>query len=516
MPYAIVINIFIYWFSASIYMFGVWLDFNFGGATFDQILYHLQFGVGRLVKTDIFMLKSFIKSCLLFPIIPAILVGTSMLYLCNKYSPRRRSLVIMANVLPVLVLVGVTSVTLQKLSFWQYFDYRGSEAFYAQQYVAPSAITPPPSPRNLILIYVESLENTYSDIGMFGKDLLADINHATRTAQSFNEYRRADGSDWTIAGIVATQCGIPLRTFGFRGNRFGEALKAFLPNAMCLGDILKQAGYKNIFMGGATLKFAGKGTFFRSHGYDELYGQEEWAARGDTAFKYYWGLDDAALLRHARDRIEELEASNTLYNLTLLTLNTHHPTGSIHDDCALTGTPQFPVVLECTSQLLAQFLDGLKNDGYLRNTDVIMLGDHLAMANTLYPQMIRAPKRTIYNKFITAAPLEKNRDFLYPFDMYPSILYAMGFRFPESRAGLGLSGFGPVNQSLAINNVKNLGGKLMGDSERYRRFWETPHARSIALTPPSPISPGYAAGRHPSPSAPPYGTQATGSGSYIK
>ena len=44
-----------------------------------------------------------------------------------------------------------------------------------------------------------------------------------------------------------------------------EGLKTFLPNAKCLGDVLKENDYKNIFINGVSLNFVGTGLFFKNH-----------------------------------------------------------------------------------------------------------------------------------------------------------------------------------------------------------------------------------------------------------
>ncbi|MDO2316549.1 phosphoglycerol transferase I, partial [Escherichia coli] len=79
--------------------------------------------------------------------------------------------------------------------------------------------------------------------------------------------------DYTIAGMVASQCGIPLFA-PFEGNA-SASVSSFFPQNICLGDILKNSGYENYFVQGANLRFAGKDVFLKPHGFDHLYGAEE-------------------------------------------------------------------------------------------------------------------------------------------------------------------------------------------------------------------------------------------------
>ncbi len=67
----------------------------------------------------------------------------------------------------------------------------------------------------------------------------------------------------------------------FSGNNVGEKVKRYLPRASCLGDILARQGYRNVFLNGSSLVFAGVGKFFNDHRYARVMGREEWIAAGE-------------------------------------------------------------------------------------------------------------------------------------------------------------------------------------------------------------------------------------------
>lgn len=74
--------------------------------------------------------------------------------------------------------------------------------------------------------------------------------------------------------IAATQCGVPLeRMTVFDPNTQGQGINSFLKNAVCLPDLLTEQGYRNVFMGGASITFAGKDKFLSQHHYHEAYGR---------------------------------------------------------------------------------------------------------------------------------------------------------------------------------------------------------------------------------------------------
>ena len=82
---------------------------------------------------------------------------------------------------------------------------------------------------------------------MFGENLIELISPKNLNGKSFKSFYETRYTNWTIAAIVATQCGIPLKPMSiFNTKKKGKhqkhvfGLKHFLPNIKCLGDILKE------------------------------------------------------------------------------------------------------------------------------------------------------------------------------------------------------------------------------------------------------------------------------------
>src|SRR5207248_2066007 len=114
---------------------------------------------------------------------------------------------------------------------------KGKSDYFKEHYVDPKSVTfDVIKPKNLILIYVESLENTYSDKQLFGYDLLHSLHELKGI--SFKNYIQMPGTGWTIAAMVSTQCGVPLKTMTFFHHRESEFFEKYLGNAECLSDIL--------------------------------------------------------------------------------------------------------------------------------------------------------------------------------------------------------------------------------------------------------------------------------------
>ena len=75
------------------------------------------------------------------------------------------------------------------------------------------------------------------------------------------------GTEWTVAGIVASQCGIPILPIGLLKENDHLKLGKFLHKKTCVSDIFHKNNYENIFLLGHQSKFGGLDIFLESHNY---------------------------------------------------------------------------------------------------------------------------------------------------------------------------------------------------------------------------------------------------------
>jgi phosphoglycerol transferase len=283
-----------YWLAFSLLAVGHWVARKYGEPTFEQLLYHLQFGADGLAQTDPTLIRSFVRNCIAAPMLLAAIAYVFEKLTVTAHDMGWRFTIRAALTalkrglrtalrlwmatwyrlfkwrLPVLLVLVGAAYFMTKISLWSHLGQLMGQDIMSRYYVAPEAITAPTGPkRNLVLVYAESLEDAYGKPAVFGEDLLKSLR--SKRSVSFGRLQPTPGTGWTIAGIVASQCGIPLRPVIHDPNDMG-ASGEFLPSITCLGDILKAHGYVNVFMGGASLSFAGKGLFLRSHGYEETWG----------------------------------------------------------------------------------------------------------------------------------------------------------------------------------------------------------------------------------------------------
>jgi phosphoglycerol transferase len=446
-----------------------WINRYFGRPDIDQISYHLQFGAQGLQASDPAMLRRFVRWCVLVPLMlfAAVLALERWLIPC-----RIRLIRYVRAMLPAVALLVAVLVWAVQLSVAGYLASSLGPDYFGKHYVPPSTVAIHAlHPKNLILIYVESLEAGYSNRQVFGDNLIAPLTDLGAT--SFDSYQQMPGTGWTIAAMVATQCALPLkRVTVFDENTQGELVESFLPNATCLSDILAERGYRNVFMGGGSPTFAGKGKFLRAHRYHEVYGKEDWQRQGvPQRAMNGWGLFDEDLFGRARLKLGQLHAAGQPFNLTLLTVNSHEPSGFLSNSCAQRGHAGFEGVIRCTALDVAAFVRFVSDSGYLRDTNIVILGDHLARRNPLSRQLERLPARSLFNAFVGDAVPPTNRAQLVHFDLLPTILEFNGFTVEGGRLGLGYSGFNHHAVRLDAHRLDEMRASVLNRSERYRALW---------------------------------------------
>ncbi len=453
-----------------------WIHRYFGTPDLNQIAYHLSFGVDLARTADPVFLRHFMHWCVLAPLIFATLLCSyerrilrTVLKVRHGLRPWCRKL---HGYFPLLLIVGAMVFWVVDVSALKYATANYGPDYFGANYVNPgSQQLVAHSPKNLILIYIESLEAGYADRAAFGHDLLAPLTSLQGT--SFADYAQAPGTGWTIAALVATQCGVPLeRVTIFDGNTQGQMVHSFLGTAVCLPDLLAERGYRNVFMGGAALSFAGKDKFLQQHHYHEVYGKEEWLRQGmGAADMNGWGLYDDQLFKQAKAKLRTLAQTQQHFNLTLLTVDTHEPEGYLSRSCARGGFDAFGGVVSCTALEVADFVKFARDNGYLETTNIVILGDHLARNNPLSAQLTQRAHRTIFNTFVSAAMPAPNRAQVLHFDMFPTILELTGFATGDGRLGLGYSAINAHAPAPPPARLRDMEKDLLNRSNSYLALW---------------------------------------------
>ena len=317
-----------------------------------------------------------------------------------------------------------------------------TSTLYEEHYISADKIDFkfPEKKRNLILIYLESYENNFSLAKHYQENLIPYLSDIQQDGEFSNNHHSLTGSDYSIASIVATQCGIPLR---FIKERDIWSSKYFLPQAVCFAEILKNAGYQNTIIKAADITFTRADTFAFTHGYHEALGvdqiletipKEERKSHIGT----FGGVQDKTLLNFAKQKLSEFDKDKP-FMLTLFSLDTHTPGYFYNNECSRKFNDIRDVFM-CSDKTFGEFIDWLKKSPYWENTTVVIIGDHLLPSRI---KTIGYPKRGIYNAFLNLPDGLKidRQKFFSTYDIAPSLLESLGIKLSPRVFGLGRSIF---------------------------------------------------------------------------
>ncbi|GEN28462.1 hypothetical protein HVA01_21080 [Halovibrio variabilis] len=361
-------------------------------------------------------------------------------------------------------------------------------AWLDRRYVSPPTNEPHDAP-NLLVLYLESIERTYAN-EQFG-DVYADLNALGERGAVFEGVRQMDNTGWTMAGMIASQCGVPLMPAGLLHDTQFEPLSKVVPGVDCLGDILAAQGYRLSYLGGASTQFAGKGLFYRGHGFDTVKGREELVPLlEDPEYVNSWGLYDDTLYDITVDEIRRLDqADNGPWGVVNLNLTGHAPNGYPSQSCAEhQGEFDGQNILysvECSAWLARDLVERLEKEGLLDNTLVVLLSDHLTMRVSVWDQLTAMERDNTLIMLGEGIEPQRIRRDATMLDVFPTLLDALGFRLEEQRAGLGTSLFSDKRTLVEKHGIEVLNERLREETALQHRLWEgiSPRRRSAQDSP---------------------------------
>lgn len=336
---------------------------------------------------------------------------------------------------------------------WGYLlDRAGKSLIYEQYYVDPReiSITSETGGKNLIYIYVESLETTYASTAAGGRQEINYIPGLTKLAQENISFSDSEGlggfhcssnTGITMAALWASTTGVP---YVPEVTAVGEGEKIG-PGIISLGDILSHMGYRQEFLCGSDGDFAGRKSYFEQHGNYKVFDLYSAREQGYIADDYYvwWGFEDKILYEIAKDEIRQLADGEEPFNFTMLTVDTHHVDGYLCELCEDVYDSRTANVVACADRQLTEFVEWCKEQDFYEDTVIIISGDHPRMDTSLVAG-VSYFDRTVYNCFINAACGQEIRQTGRTFttmDMFPTILAAMGYEIEGERLGLGTNLF---------------------------------------------------------------------------
>lgn len=435
-----------------------WTLASWDELSLEEVIYQLSM---PLEGTSLAMWVSFIY-CSVFPTIAAVIIICILIYFFRKKIKPTTTLNILA-VSSLIVLIIDFAIVWKSLDISSYFT-NNSRDFIAEEYINPNnvKISFPKEKRNLIYIYLESIETTYTDKengGAYEFNLIPELVDIANQNEDFsgdspliNGGLVLPGSGWTCGAMFASSSGLPLKIP--IGENEMRAMVSFFPRVRTLGDILKDEGYFNELMIGSEAIFGGRNLYYSTHGdyklFDYTYAIENKLIPED--YYVWWGYEDEKLYSFARDELTRLSKESKPFNLTLLTVDTHFPDGYICDLCENVYDNQYANTIACSSRQISEFINWIQQQEWYKDTTIVIQGDHTTMNSTFLSDIDPDYQRKAYVSYINSVATisDTSRREYSTMDLFPTTLAAIGCHIEGDRLGLGTNLYSDVKTLTEI------------------------------------------------------------------
>ena len=443
----------------------LWGKTEFGDMSIDQLIINLVSPVSGANDTDfvsalegpvLLTILATSVTVLLFVVLRRILAQKQVL-------PKSRALLFLrrhfAGIASAVILLGGLSYGIYAYHLTDVIHaYLSKSTIIDDNYVDPRDVNIqfPEKKRNLIHIYLESMENSYmsKDLGGFmDENLIPELTQLATEGYSFSHLdqgfggpQSAVGTTWSVASMVNMTTGLPMKT-PTEPNAYGSA-DNFLPGAYTLGDLLAQQGYEQTLMFGADADFGGLTYYYRSHGDFKIMDYKYAKQNGliPKNYQVWWGFEDDKLFSFAKEEITRLSQTGKPFHFVMETADTHRPDGYLSPHAPTPHENQYANVLSYNSAQVYEFVRWIQQQPFYDNTTVVIIGDHLSMETNFFEfyDFDEDYHRSQYNVILNPAPSvpQKRDEMMFNriyanFDMFPTILSSMGVTIEGSRLGIG-------------------------------------------------------------------------------
>ncbi len=424
-----------------------WAMSTWSELSMEEIVYHMQ----TTVEGADDMIGNYIRSCVIITVV-VLAVLIAVFILVRKWKIPFRVLQAVVAIAAVITLIHTYRQFDDSVGVSQYVEAQSTySSFIDDNYVDPGEanLTFPEQKRNLIYIFLESMENTYADEsvnGAFSENVIPELTQLSLENENFagsegglNGGIPLKGATWTIGAMFAQTSGLPLN-IPIDKNAMSTQ-DEFFPGAVTLGNILADEGYKQMLMIGSDAAFGGRDLYFEGHGDYEIRDYYWAIEQGKIAEDYYvwWGYEDKRLIENAKEALTELGSGSEPFNFTMLTVDTHFEDGYVCEDCPDIYDTQYSNVMACSSTKINELINWIKEQEWYENTTIVISGDHLTMDADYCDDVAEDYQRTVLTTYINA-PVERETDdrrTICTFDNFPTTLAALGVEIEGNRLGLG-------------------------------------------------------------------------------
>lgn len=432
----------------------IWMFETWNYLTMDELVYQLN---APITGTNEEMIKDYINSCVPGTVLVFLFVIT-LVFALYKKKRVYHTVLVSVMILSVGMMGYFLNMTWNRLDVGNYSKNKSTySSFIDDNYVNPKEVEIqfPEEKRNLIYIFLESMEVTYTDLENGGAFEESCIPELTQLAQDNEDFSGAESTlnggysmpqtTWTMGGMFAQTSGLPL-SIPIDGNAM-DSQDSFFPEITTIGDILQQEGYSQTLLIGSDATFGGRRLYFTEHGnydiQDYNYAIEQGKLPED--YRVWWGYEDDKLFDFAKEKLLALSNQEQPFNLTMLTVDTHFEDGYLCEDCEnLFEDNQYANVMACSSKKVVEFVNWIQQQDFYENTTIVISGDHPTMDSDFCKDVDLEYTRKVYSCYINSAVQVENPDLTRDyttFDNFPTTLASMGAQISGNRLGLGTNLF---------------------------------------------------------------------------
>ena len=454
------------------WMFATWTNLSM-----DELVYHLT---APLDGTNTDMIWDYVRVCA----VPTILVIFFLILILIAWR-KKEKVHLFRGIINLVALVGIIVMLgyiWTELGVGDYLKDQNTESkFIEDEYVDPTDVEVvfPEQKRNLIYIFLESMETTYSDVddgGAFDENVIPEL---TEIAQTNEDFSGADpklnggyslaGTTWTMGAMFAQTSGLPLNISISAYDM--DTQDSFFPGVTTPGDILSDAGYTQTLLIGSEAQFGGRKLYFQEHGNYEMedysYAIENGLIPSD--YKVWWGYEDQKLFEFAKEKLLQLSQGDEPFNLTMLTVDTHFEDGYVCEQCPTEYDTQYSNVMACSSRQVGEFLKWIQQQDFYENTTIVISGDHPTMDSDYCAEIDQEGNydRRVFTAYINAAAYAQDQQerTYSTFDNFPTTLAALGVQIDGDRLGLGTNLFSGKQTLLEKFGKSKVNAELKKKSE---------------------------------------------------
>ena len=300
--------------------------------------------------------------------------------------------------------------------------------------------------RDLVIIAAESLERTF-----YKNDNLNHLNLKLLDRNDLIDFTNIDQAkgytDWTIAGLVASNCGLPYVDL------------TFYSNYNCLSDLLAKKNYNLVSIQGTSEKYAGNGNFYNTHSVKDV--------KGLNAIKDFygesnlqispWGIHDDIVFDYALNQINYLESKDQPYAVWISTVDNHPPNGLLSKNCNKISkgiSLDHLKVVYCNDLYLNNLINRIISNDKAKNNLIIIHSDHLLMNSNISRKYFKDRKKR-KNLFLIIDPykIQEKKEISIKGNTLDIPATILDYLNGNSKMGLGVSLF--ENDKRKIKSLSN-------------------------------------------------------------